>query len=144
MTYKYSHCHQLKEIIIQSNPRYSSVDGVLYSKDMKTLILMPGGKDGSYVVDSETENIGNRAFGLSKLHNVRIGENIKTIGEYAFCHARIKEIHIRHEHPENLTIGQNAFDDLEDCILYVPIGTGYAYRHHPAFMGKFKEVKIEK
>jgi len=39
----------------------------------------------------------------------------------------------------------DAFDDcdLSKCVLYVPVGTGYAYRHHPIF-SKFKEVVIEK
>lgn len=31
----------------------------------------------------------------------------------------------------------------KNITLYVPIGTGYAYRHHPEFC-KFKEVKIER
>ena len=39
-----------------------------------------------------------------------------------------------------MTVGNNAFSDIpEDAVLYVPIGTGYAYRHHPEF-GKFKTV----
>jgi hypothetical protein len=33
--------------------------------------------------------------------------------------------------------------DLSKITLYVPIGTGYAYRHHP-FFSKFKEVVIER
>lgn len=56
----------------------------------------------------------------------------------------LRELHIRHEHPEELEIDIDAFDALENCTLYVPVGTGYAYRHHPAFKGKFKEVIIEK
>ena len=49
------------------------------------------------------------------------------------------------EHHEDLKIDEKAFYNLniENCTLYVPIGTGYAYRHHPVF-SKFKEVIIEK
>lgn len=68
--------------------------------------------------------------------------NIETrvfIGCYSLC-----ELHIRNEFPEEMEVADEAFDDLGECTLYIPIGTGYAYRHHPAFEGKFKEVIIEK
>ena len=43
---------------------------------------------------------------------------------------------------KNIEIDEKAFDDLSDCTLFVPIGTGYAYRHDERFK-VFKEVKIE-
>lgn len=58
--------------------------------------------------------------------------------------ASLQELHIHQERPEEIVIEEEAFDGLNNCILYVPIGTGYAYRHHPAFEGKFKEVIIER
>ena len=32
--------------------------------------------------------------------------------------------------------------NLDECVLYVPAGTRWAYRHHPGF-GKFKNIEIE-
>ncbi|MBO7337585.1 MAG: hypothetical protein J6U33_02955, partial [Paludibacteraceae bacterium] len=57
----------------------------------------------------------------------------------------LKNIYIQCEHPEDLKIHEEAFykTNIENCTLHVPIGTGYAYRHHPVF-SKFKEVIIEK
>ena len=41
----------------------------------------------------------------------------------------------------NHTVNEsNSDNSISDVILVVPIGTGYAYRHHP-FFSKFKEVK---
>ncbi|MCQ2257171.1 MAG: hypothetical protein MJZ41_04150 [Bacteroidaceae bacterium] len=49
------------------------------------------------------------------------------------------------EDPNLISINDYAFNKfaLDQCTLYVPVGTGYAYRHHPVF-GEFKEVIIER
>ena len=53
-----------KEINVDSNnPAYSSVDGVLYSKDKTTLIQYPAWKEGStFVISSTITNIEERAI----------------------------------------------------------------------------------
>ena len=55
----------------------------------------------------------------------------------------LKEFHLRNEHPENIKIDFGALDGLSECTLFVPIGTGYAYRHDERFK-VFKEVKTER
>ena len=84
--------------------------------------------------------------GCKALTSISIPNSVTSIGDYAFdgCTA-LTSIHIRCEHPENLEIHKYAFygTNIENCTLHVPIGTGYAYRHHPVF-SKFKEVIIEK
>jgi hypothetical protein len=120
----FARCYSLTSIdVTESNANYASIDGVLYDKEKKTLIECPGGKN-----------------------NIEIPNSVTSIGDYAFegCTA-LTSIHIRCEHPENLKIHEEAFygTNIENCTLHVPIGTGYAYRHHPVF-SKFKEVIIEK
>ncbi|MBQ7965065.1 MAG: leucine-rich repeat domain-containing protein, partial [Ruminococcus sp.] len=52
-----------KEIIVdENNTVFSSVDGVLYSKDKKTLILCPDKKEGSYTIADGTVTIDKSAF----------------------------------------------------------------------------------
>ena len=59
------------------------------------------------------------------------------------------EIHIRNEHPENMEVDKDAFDTswgnttANRFKLFVPVGTEYAYQHHPVF-GKLGEVVKEK
>ena len=57
----------------------------------------------------------------------------------------LKEIQCRIEHIENVEISANAFMNckLSKCTLYVPVGTEYAYRHHPIF-SQFKDIVEEK
>lgn len=111
---------------------------------MSKLVQCPGGKEGRFVIPNSVTSIGTNAFlGCKNLISIEIPNSVTKIGMRG-CNTceNLKELHIRHEHPELLDI--EAFEGLEQCTLYVPIGTGYAYRHHPAFQGKFKEVIIEK
>lgn len=57
----------------------------------------------------------------------------------------LERIFMYHEHPEDIEIDiyyENDDEEVEefDCILYVTIGTGYAYRHHPFFGKYFKNI----
>lgn len=82
--------------------------------------------------------------GCIGLTSITIPAMVQKISNHILDNTNIKEIHIRHTNPEQIDVAENAFDECaEHCTLYVPIGTGYAYRHHPVF-GKFKEVIIEK
>lgn len=57
----------------------------------------------------------------------------------------IKGLHFRIKKPENITVAADAFDEdtYNNCELFIPSGTRWAYRHHPVF-GKFKNIEIEK
>ena len=45
---------------------------------------------------------------------------------------------------DNVVIEDYVFDgiNVDECTLYIPSGTRWAYRHHPVF-GKFKNIGIE-
>ena len=68
-----------------------------------------------------------------------------SIGESAFedCIA-LKAIHSAAENIDDIKIDNYAFArfNIDECTLYVPSGTRWAYRHHPGF-GKFKNIEIE-
>ena len=99
----------------------------------------------SMTVPNSVTSIGRYAFNdCSSLTSIEIPNSVTRIGYEAFyCYANLKEIHLRNEHPENIEITNYAFSDLTDCTLYVPIGTGYAYRHDERF-NVFKEIKVER
>lgn len=67
------------------NPSYASVDGVLATRDMQTLIAFPGGRTGTYVVPDGVTAIGGHAFeGCAGLEGVAIGNSVTNIGTEAF------------------------------------------------------------
>lgn len=83
----FDYCSSLLEINVDiDNVTYKSVNGVLYSKDEKELIVCPGGKKGVFSVPENVDTIYGSAFvGCSNLTYVYIPNNV-TIIEYPFSH----------------------------------------------------------
>lgn len=67
------------------NPSIKSIDGVIYSKDGKTLLRCPHGKAGVFTVPKGVTAIGPGAFTYCRaLEKIVIPGSVKTIGERAF------------------------------------------------------------
>lgn len=79
-------CTNLKEIIVAlDNPEYKYFHKALYSKDGKTLICYPQGKeDEELVLENRVNKIADRALaGARNLKSVNL-KGVKEIGEFAF------------------------------------------------------------
>lgn len=78
-------CSSLTDIYID-NAAYCSVDGVLFTKDMKTLLQYPNGKQqASYNIPAGVSEIADNAFWCcSNLKEITIPNSITTIGNSAF------------------------------------------------------------
>ena len=124
----FHHCLYLKEIKVdENNLNYSSMKGVLYSKNMTKLIAFPACNDTKEIPESVTE-IGNYAFYFcTSLNTIKL-PSIVVIGDYAFCNCtRLDSIGI----PDGVTlIGDHAFKgctnlvSIEIPISVVVIGVG--------------------
>mgnify|MGYP004458014427 FL=1 len=83
----FSDCKSLTSINVDSNnEKYMSDNGVLYTKDKKTLIQYPRKKEGTeYLILQGVESIGNYAFeGCENLINITIPDSVTSIGLCAF------------------------------------------------------------
>ena len=76
----------LKIDVDEANSTYCSIDGVLFSKDSKVLILYPSERaDSSYAIPDTVITIGQYAFnGCTSLASVEMGKGVESIGQYAF------------------------------------------------------------
>ncbi len=124
----------------ENNQVYTSIDGVMYSKDKKTLFACPAGKEGVLTVPEGTECIGaysvyytsnitqvilpegvtrieEGAFGDSKqLSSVVLPQSLEYIENFAFYNDRnLTEIYI----PAGVTyMGDNVFSDTEAITIF--------------------------
>ena len=100
--------------IDEGNLIYCTLDGVLFTKDMKKLIVYPSGKVGNYSIPNHTEIIGDYAFSSSQITGINIPNSVTILGNYAFarCH-HIQEINI----PSSVNdIGRCAFEYCKELI----------------------------
>lgn len=80
-------CDVLTSFTVETNSYFSVKDGVLYDKNLQTLLNFPNGKSGSFSIPEGVTKIGESAFAYSnKLTSVTIASNVVTISNYAFLY----------------------------------------------------------
>ncbi len=122
----------LKNFVVdEANESYTAVDGVLYTKDMKTLLCVPKAYEGgkTFIVPASVEVISRSAFSDCKFEEVLLPEGLKRIESMAFLKAEaLKEINSYKgtntcaSLPEGLEfIGLDAFNYASGLTyLYIP------------------------
>ena len=80
-----------KIIVDAENPYYCSIDGVLFTHDLKTLVRYPMNKAGQYYsVPEGVEIIAESAFhNCTQLKHVTLPGSIDRIGDYAFSETEL-------------------------------------------------------
>lgn len=85
----FSGCSSLTSIdVALDNNSYTSINGVLFSKDKTILIQYPGDKKDvtSYAIPESVTSIEDYAFsGCSSLTSITLPKGVTEIGNYAFC-----------------------------------------------------------
>ena len=136
-SYAFSGCSGLTSINIdENNTSYKSIEGILYSKDGKTLIQCPGGKTGSITIPASVTSIGEEAFsGCSGLTSITIPSSVTSIGDYAFygCSGLTSVTYTGITAP---TFGEKVFDN---CHQLTEVSVPYNYQGE-----SFGESKINR
>jgi len=137
--------NNLKQInVSKKNQSYMTKKGVLYSKDGKKLIKYPEQKkDSSFRTPYKVIDIEEYAFvGAVNLKKVKIGNNVISIGEFAFFTTSIEEVKISDSVE---TVGLGAFEQCKQ-LSKVKLGSGLTEIAQEAFASchKLKEIVIPK
>ena len=135
----------LQEINVDdTNPYLTDVNGVLFTKDMRTLLLCPPKNCTTYKVPSTVKKIGEYAFYYhreSGVSNITFNEGLEEIGDYAFyCNLSFTTL----KFPSTLKrVGVGAFNcvSAQGTIQKVDFNEGLEIIDDSAFVGAyFKEI----
>ena len=107
-----------KITVNKKNKKFSSSNGVLYSKNKKTLYVYPSGKKvGKYVISKKVTKIARNAFYGSDIQTVKLSANLTSIGERAFRQSTIKTLQTN---KKLKTIGDGAFLNTDLTNVKLP------------------------
>ncbi|HPR62342.1 MAG TPA: leucine-rich repeat protein, partial [Prolixibacteraceae bacterium] len=141
--------------VAESNSNYTSVENVLFNKDLSTLIACPVTKTGNYIIPKTVTEINASAFANCSLIEgaLEIPNNVTKIGNNAFHRCSnltriiipssvvsigsiilgectsLTEIYVYNTIPIDLSQSQLVFYNVDktNCKLYVPKGSSAAY-----------------
>ena len=132
----FSGCTSLAKITVSpDNKNYSSVDGVLFNKDMTILIRYPeGAADSSYVVPNSVVEIYSNAFiGCNSIKSITLSKGLKKIYDGTFSNLTNLESVIVQEGVQH--IGNKAFENCSSLKqISLPeslISIGSVYKGNP-------------
>ena len=139
--YAFNDCSALRAINVSTdNFNYSSIEGVLLTKDQTTLLQCPKGKQGAYVIPNGVTNIEEMAFSYcSVLTSITIPNSVSEIGGGAFggCSGLISI-----EIPNSVTsIGDGVLGDCSNLETIV-IGNSVTYFGDDIFAGSTNLISI--
>ncbi len=123
----FSFCENMENIFVaEGNTGYTSVNGVLFNKNITTLVTYPTGKKGTtYQIPEGVTEISVYSFGgCNNLTGVTIPEGVTVIGGVAFLNcSNLTSVTI----PESVTeIGMGAFNScLSLTSITIPKGVTY-------------------
>lgn len=125
------------------NPNFCSIDGVLFSKDRKTLIDYPWGRPAApYTVPAGTTTIAQDAFSGRHLTSLTLPEGLTTIIEYAFWDSTIDGPLTL---PASLTdIDEDAFCECHGVTAFniAPTSTTFASRDGVLFSKDMTTLRL--
>ena len=136
-SYAFKWAVNLEEIVLHDNLLdLGNTQSFFLCKSLKDIKIPP-----------KISNIPNSCFeGCESLEHIYISnkERIQIENNSFKGCVSLKGFHLLIEDPVNIITINDSFDEtiFNNCILFIPSGTRWAYRHHP-ILGKFKNIEIE-
>ena len=115
----FDNCYCLRSIEVEdSNPYYKSVDGLLLTKDGKTLVAVPSGFTSVTIPDAVTRILSHAFARNCRVISVTIPDSVNSIEEGAFkCCSSLKGVSL----PKHLKgiLSENTFNGCSNDLMIV-------------------------
>lgn len=91
----FSDCPALSEIDVSvDNALFASSQGVLYNKDISSLLSYPRAYDKTLAIPASVKSIAKYAFSLSDVDSITIPENVEQISDRAFYMSEVENVNL--------------------------------------------------
>ena len=103
----------LQEIVVdEENESYTAVDGVLYTKDMKTILCYPASKSGSaFTIPDGVETVGIAAVSSTGLTEIVLPDSVSSVKRHCFSfNEKLEKLHM-----DNTAIDQIPVMSFANC-----------------------------
>ena len=109
--------HFLTQLIVDDdNPYFTSMDGIVYSKDKKKLVVCPPGKTyDQFRIPDSVEIIGENAFSNSIIIRIEVGESVVELENNAFSDSMTEEVDFSKAKLKK--VGELVFDYVYDMTI---------------------------
>ena len=117
-------CKGLTAFNVESgNPKYSSIDGILYNKTQDVLLLCPEGKPGTVDIPNTVITIEYEAFfHCAELYSINIPQTVVNIGRRAFSYCDIlTSIDVNINNPRYSSANGLLYSKMKDTLIQCPI-----------------------
>lgn len=104
-------------------PGYASIDGSIYTADLKSLVAVPKGKTGIFTVADDVENVQDQAFyNCKKIDGITFPVSLKSLGSEALV--GLENLLVINMQPtEAPEAGADTFGFyVENCLFRIPAG----------------------
>ena len=123
-------CTTLQQFtVVEGNPVYASVDGILFDKAKTTLLAYPNAKGATYAIPDEVIAIGPGAFqGCSGLTSITLGKGIASLGSnpFASC-SSLQEILVDAANAHYTSVDGVLFDKSQEILIQYPLSRSGFY-----------------
>lgn len=110
-----------------ANPNYTSIDSVVYDKNVTDILYFPINRTGEYTTPSTLEKISDNVFANRRfLNKVTVTAGVESIGEKAFANCTSLTEIVFEQGSRLYSIADNAFADctsLTSVVLPVSLGS---------------------
>lgn len=123
----YEDTHITELVLDEGNKHYKCIDGVIFSRDLKTLVLYPSGREEPYYeIPSHVEIVGHHSMMGSSLRCIKFGSNVKKICDQA-CYNTFGQHHFYvdpavTEFEYDFIFGVDGKMRMCTCMYYLTVG----------------------
>ena len=117
-------CNHLMNIYVNSSNNYfTSIDGVLYSKDKSTLRMFPTGRTGSFSIPDYVSSVGSMAFKYTNLEELTIPNSLYNFDDdfLGDC-TKLTSIKVSESNSRYSSLNGVLYNKSQTAIVRYPVG----------------------